>query len=71
VDTVLNFVENGQNAAEIRRLFDCQDGGRSHHGFLNFWNFNGRNAQGVKLCHYVKLRRNPSNRGQNMAIFRF
>ena len=27
--------------------------------------------KGVKLCHYVKLRRNRSNRGQNMAIFRF
>ena len=25
----------------------------------------------VILCRCVKFRRNPSNRGQNMAIFRF
>ena len=68
VDTVLNFVENGQNAAEIRRFFYFQDGGRSHLGFLNFWNFNGRNAQGgetVSLSNCVKI-------GQTAAkIWRF
>jgi len=42
-----NVVASGQTNAEIWWFFDFQDGGRHNLGFINFHNFNCRNAQEV------------------------
>ena len=40
-------------------------------GFSKFKILNGRNSQRVKLHHCAKFSQNRSNRGRDIAIFRF
>ena len=66
------FGRNRRNRCRDMAIFSIfQDGSRHHVGFLNFWNFDGRNAQENRTASCAKFRRNRSKHGQNMAIFRF
>ena len=47
-----------------------QGGGRRHFGFLKFPKFNGPDKR-FEMHHRAKFRRNRSNRGRDIAIFRF
>jgi len=54
-----------------RDFWIFQDGGCRHFGFLKFLIFTVATVKKVKLRHYAKFHRNRSNRGRDMAIFRF
>ena len=66
-----NLVEIGQNAAEIWRFFNFKDGAAAILDFLNFKFLTVGRLKRAELRRLAKFGRNPSNRGRNMAIFRF
>ena len=44
-------------------VFDFQDGGHHHLGFLKFQIFNGRDGQEGRIHPLAKFRQNRANRG--------
>ena len=66
-----NFVAIGETVVEIWRYFDFSSCSRLDVGFLKFEILTVGQLKNAELRRHAKFGQNRSNRGQNMAIFRF
>ena len=69
--TMPNIVVIRQTVVDISRIWIFQDGGSHHLGFLNFKFLTMGTVKRVELHQCAKFSQNRSNRGRDMAIFRF
>ena len=65
-----DFLETGPSIAEILRYFDFSNDRCRHLGFLNLWNFIGRQCRRAQTHHHAKCRKNWSFCCGDIAVFR-